>query len=54
MCDRLLCNYRGVTFRLLGCCVPRVLLLLAFGRLGHACQDLWSPCVRVHGYTDLP
>ena len=30
-----------------------VFLLAAFTRLGHKCQDLWSPCDEMHVCTDL-
>ena len=29
-----------------------VFLLPPFTRLGHECQDLWSPCDGMHAYTD--
>ena len=40
-----------VTFRLRGWCMLGVLLLPAFTRLGHECQDLLSPCDGMHVCT---
>ena len=40
------------TFRLRGWCTLGVFLLLAFTRLGHECQDLFSPCDGMHMCTD--
>ena len=44
-------NIEVVIFRLRGGCMLGVLLLPAFTRLGHECQDLLSPCV-LHACTD--
>ena len=41
-----------VTFHLHGWCMLGVFLLPAFTRLGHECQDLLSPCDRMHVRTD--
>ena len=41
-----------VTFRLRGWCMLGVILLPAFTRQGHECQDLFSPCDRMHVSTD--
>ena len=41
-----------VTFRLRGWCMLGVLLLPAFTRLGHECQDLLSPGDGIHVCTD--
>ena len=41
-----------VTLRLRGWCMLGVFLLLAFTRLGHVSQDLWSPCDGMHVCTD--
>ena len=41
-----------VTFHLCGWCLLGVLLLPAFTRLGHECQDLSRRCNGMHVYTD--
>ena len=42
----------AVTFRLRGWGVPGVFFSPAFTRLGHECQDLWSPWDGMHVCTD--
>ena len=41
-----------VPFRLREWCILGVILLLTFTSLAHECQDLWSPCARMHVCTD--
>ena len=41
-----------VTFRLHGSCMLGVFLVPAFIRLGHECQDFFSPYGGMHVYTD--
>ena len=41
-----------VTFRLRGCCMLGVFLLLAFTRLEHECRDLFCPYDGMHACTD--
>ena len=52
VCDCLMVQLEVVTFLLHRYCMLGVLLLPAFTRLGHECQDRLSPCDGMHVFTD--